>query len=82
MTLSMLQGRPTDTVPRLLPFPVPHLCPLETSHTRVCAQTQTHTQTHTHTQGGAHVQNTGELESGSASSLDLIFLKNKMREMV
>ena len=41
-----------------------------------------HTHTHTHKHGWAHVQNTGELGSGSTSSLDLIFFENKMREMV
>ena len=39
----MLQGRPTDTLPRVLPFQVPHLCPLEISHMHA------HTHTHTHT---------------------------------
>ena len=86
MAFSVLQGRQTHTLPRVLPFHVPQLCPLEISHmhmhTRARARTHTHTHTHTHTQGWAHVQNTGELGSSSTSSLDLIFLKNKMREMV
>ena len=47
MTFSVLQGRQTHTLPRVLPFHVPQLCPLEISHTHMHTRARAHTHTYT-----------------------------------